>query len=215
MQRNCTIGFVLGAIALLTGCTSSQTMPSRIGECISIWQDVQASGKGPTAAEVNSCVGMAIVRSFEGGVVIGGSGGSGILVKRNGSDWSEPVAISISSTSFGAQIGMQSIRAVMLFKHEDAFDKFVNDGSYFDAGASGAAGTATGQTSAAGPAVQTYAVGSGLMGKATIGGLGVKIDEGANTAAYGEGVTVADILAGKAKQPAGMQALLAALKVQR
>ncbi len=215
MRRTCILGFILGTLALFTGCTSSQTMPSRIGECISIWQDVQASGKGPTSAEVNSCVGMAIVRSFEGGLVVGGSGGSGILVKRNGTDWSEPVAISVSSGSFGAQIGMQSIRAVMLFRHEDAFDKFINDGSYFDAGASGAAGTATGQTSAAGPAVQTFAVGSGLMGKATIGGLGVKVDAESNTAAYGEGVTVADILAGKAKEPAGMQALLAALKVQR
>lgn len=65
----------------------------------------------------------------------------------------------------------------MVFNDATAFDKFIESGSYFYAGAQGTAATTTGTNQASGPPVKSYAHAAGLYGGASIGGLGILIKE--------------------------------------
>lgn len=213
-MRN-TLSAVFMGIALLAvvGCHSGQNMTSRIGSSMSAYASVQASGAPVPKEELQRAIALAIVHSFQGGLIFGGAGGSGVLVERLGSGWSEPVAVSIGSGTFGAQIGTQSVDAVIVFLDKDALNTFITDGGYFAAAASGSIGSASGQTEAAGPQAKLYTAASGLYGGATIGGMKVIIDREANDAAYGVGTTVEDILGGKVKPVPGSAALVDILKL--
>ena len=199
------LGLFLTSTALLvtTGCSSNGPMLERITQGSEAFQSVQTSGKPIPQGELNSAVGVALVKCFQGGVVIGMMGGEGVVIKKLSSGWSPPVAIGIVKGDFGALIGAQHLDIVMVFSDAAVFDKFTTDGSYFYAGAQGTALTSTGETKAAGAPVKTYVRAAGLYGAASIGGLGITFSEKTNANAYGADATVVDILNGKFPQPPG------------
>jgi lipid-binding SYLF domain-containing protein len=130
-------------------------------------------------------------------------GGNGVAVKKLPSGWSAPIAIGVVKGDFGALIGAQHLDIVMVFNDATAFDKFIESGSYFYAGAQGTAATTTATNQASGPPVKSYAHAAGLYGGASIGGLGILIKEKTNEAAYGVDANPVDILNGKFPQPPG------------
>jgi lipid-binding SYLF domain-containing protein len=201
-------------VALLaTGC-SAPTMSERISKSIGNLSDVQASASPVDAEIFREARGIAILDETQAGLVIGGAGGRGLLMRRLDTGWSAPCAIRVEGFSIGVTVGGEGRNVVIVFSTDEAIDKFVADGSYFLAQAQGTFGDAYGRTSD--PAdrrdqVHVYAVAGGVYGTCALGSIGFKIDHDANVAAYGAGVSEWDILDGKVPAPAGQAALVSRL----
>lgn len=200
-----TIGQIIICVALVAavGCKSQSPMLEYITEAKEAFQSVQTSGTPIAVEELKSAVGVATLKCFQAGVVFGWMGGNGVAMKRLPSGWSAPIAIGVIKGDFGALIGAQHLDIVMVFQDAGAFDKFVESGSYFYAGAQGTAAASSGNTQASGPPVKTYVHAAGFYGGASIGGLGILIKDKVNTTTYGADAAAVDILNGKFPQPPG------------
>jgi lipid-binding SYLF domain-containing protein len=69
--------------------------------------------------------GLLIIPSLlKGGYIIGGSGGSGVLVVRDEKtdDWSQPVFYTMGSLTFGLQIGGEAAEVIMMARTQRALD---------------------------------------------------------------------------------------------
>lgn len=198
------VACMLSVLALAgAGCSSTNPMLEYITDAQRTFVDVQTSGKPVPVEELKNAVGIASIRCFQAGVVLGWLGGNGVAMKRLPSGWSAPVAIGLVKGDFGPLVGAQHVNIVMVFNDPATFDKFIEAGSYFWAGAQGTAAATSGVTEASGPTVKTYIDAAGLYAGASIGGMGVLIKDKVNTKTYGEGATPADILNGKFPMPPG------------
>lgn len=64
---------------------------------------------------------------LKGGFIIGGSGGTGILLVRDAKtgEWSQPAFYTIGSVSFGLQIGAEAAEVIMLAMSQKAIDSLL------------------------------------------------------------------------------------------
>ncbi|NBX36147.1 MAG: hypothetical protein EBR10_02845 [Planctomycetes bacterium] len=200
-----TTVLLLVAVASMcgVGCQSNSPMLEYITDGQQTFMAVQTTGKPIPSEELKSAVAIASLRCFQAGVVLGWMGGNGVAMKRLPSGWSPPIAIGVVKGDFGPLLGAQHVDIVMVFNDPATFDKFVESGSYFYAGAQGTAAATTGQTQASGPTVKTYTNAAGVYAGASIGGMGILIKDQLNTKTYGEGATTTDILNGKYQMPPG------------
>ena len=84
--------------------------------------------------------GVLIIPQFlKGGFIIGGSGGSGVLLGRNG-EWSDPAFFTMGGGSIGFQIGGQVSEVVLLLMTHRAVDAVIHNEVKLGADASIAAG---------------------------------------------------------------------------
>ena len=84
--------------------------------------------------------GVLIIPQFlKGGFIIGGSGGSGVLLGRNG-QWSDPAFFTMGGGSIGFQIGGQVSEVVLLMMTRRAIDAIIHNEVKLGADASIAAG---------------------------------------------------------------------------
>ncbi len=201
--RSWTLFLCAASCCVSVGCQSTSPMLEYITDGQQTFLAVQTTGKPVPAEELKSAVAIASLRCFQAGVVLGWMGGNGVAMKRLPSGWSPPIAIGVVKGDFGPLIGAQHVDIVMVFNDPATFDKFVESGSYFYAGAQGTAAATTGTTQASGPTVKTYISAGGVYAGASIGGMGILIKDAVNTKTYGEGATVPDILNGKYQMPPG------------
>jgi len=61
-----------------------------------------------------------------GAAIVGYEGGTGFLLCRRGTDFSDPIFFKLSGTSVGFQAGGKTQRTLILLMTDDAVDKFVN-----------------------------------------------------------------------------------------
>lgn len=202
---------VLAIAALVAGGCAPPDMPERMTDAIGTLSRVQASAQPADAGIVASARGIAIVDETQAGLVLSGAGGRGLLLRRNGSEWSAPCAIKVEGFGVGLTVGGEGRSLVIVFSSDAAIDAFVADDGYFVAQAQGTFGDSHGRTREpvqASDQVHVYAVAGGVFGTAAIGGIGFKVDRDANARHYGASVTEWDILDGKAPRPAGFTALV-------
>lgn len=201
--RSWSLFICAASCCVSVGCQSTSPMLEYITDGQQTFMAVQTTGKPVPAEELKSAVAIASLRCFQAGVVLGWMGGNGVAMKRLPSGWSPPIAIGVVKGDFGPLIGAQHVDIVMVFNDPATFDKFVESGSYFYAGAQGTAAATTGTTQVSGPTVKTYISAGGIYAGASIGGMGILIKDAVNTKTYGEGATVTDILNGKYQMPPG------------
>ena len=66
---------------------------------------------------------LIIPRLFKGGFIVGGEGGTGVLLVRGpGNNWSDPAFYAIGSASFGLQAGLEQSEVVMLVMTQKGLD---------------------------------------------------------------------------------------------
>jgi lipid-binding SYLF domain-containing protein len=150
--------------------------------------------------------GVLIVPSLvKGGFIFGAEGGSGVLLAKNGNNWSQPAFYTLSSGSFGLQIGLEQAEVVMILMTDQALNQ-VKSGD-FKVGAGGGITVVTlssGAAAATGDVV-LWQSGTGVYGGLTLNGSVVKPRDEWNTAFYGRPTPVADILANKVSNPQSTQ----------
>jgi len=122
---------------------------------------------------------------------IGASRGKGVIVVRqDDNSWSNPAFVTITSGSFGWQIGADSSDVILVFKTREGVDGIANGKLTLGANASVAAGPVGRNTSAATDIkfkaeVYSYSRSRGLFAGVALEGAGVTMDRKANAAYYG------------------------------
>jgi lipid-binding SYLF domain-containing protein len=147
---------------------------------------------------------LIIPTSLKAGFIIGGSGGSGVmLARRSETGWSYPAFYTMGSVTFGLQIGGEVQEIVLVIMSKAGRDAMLTNEFKLGADISVAAGPV-----GAGAKAQTADVlafsrtKGGLYGGLNLEGAVIATREGWNRAYYGEGVRAIDILiTGTASNP--------------
>ena len=133
-----------------------------------------------------------VPKLINAGLVVGGKRGKGIaMVKKADGTWSNPVFVTITGGSVGAQIGVQSVDLVLIFKHSNSLTDIKKSSFTLGGDLSIAAGP-VGRNSTANTdykleaEVYSYSRSKGLFAGISLNGASLAIDGAANTEFYGK-----------------------------
>jgi lipid-binding SYLF domain-containing protein len=135
---------------------------------------------------------------IKGGLILGGSGGSGVLLARdkNSGNWNGPAFYTIGGVSFGLLAGAQVAETIIVVRTERGLNGLLNTGAKLGADLSITAGP-VGAGVGAGNITADLVVLSrskGLYGGLSLEGSIVDVRDSLNTAYYGKSVTPSDIV---------------------
>ena len=139
---------------------------------------------------------------IKAGLVIAGRHGTGLIsVKGADGIWSNPSYISMSGGSIGFQLGVESTDVILVFRTQRGVDSIVHGKFTLGADASVAAGPVGRDAHAATDAqlkaeIYSYSRSRGLFAGVALDGSVLAIDNNANQAVYGEGMTPRRVFAG-------------------
>jgi lipid-binding SYLF domain-containing protein len=139
---------------------------------------------------------------IKAGLIIGGRHGLGLLSVKSANDvWSNPTFIGMSGGSIGFQAGVQSTDVILIFRTQRGVDSIVHGKFTLGVDASVAAGPVGRTANAATDAqlraeIYSYSRARGLFAGIAFDGSVLSIDNSANQAVYGEGITPRRIFEG-------------------
>jgi lipid-binding SYLF domain-containing protein len=210
-----TLARTLVVLPLFALAACHATISERMGESLTVIRGFQSSDNKIPETVFAKAKGIAIIREGSGALIVGGSGGSGVFMKKAGMSWSAPVAVNTASLTVGLQAGGQERDIVIFMNTEEEVSRFLDDGVYALAEASAVAGPAkTDPKNAGGPVPSSYYYlrSKGLFGGLLVGGVHFTIDAKSNHETYGPDATVGEILSGKYPKPQGATILTQSLE---
>jgi len=161
---------------------------------------------------------VAIIPSMvKGGFVFGAEHGRGVATCRVNGRWSAPAFFTATGGSWGAQIGVEGIDVVMVFRNKVGADKLLDANFKIGGDLSASAGPVGRDANAAtdikaNTAILTYSRSRGAFIGATLEGVSVRPDKDSTIAFYGHDVDFRDALTGKVEAPAGARTFLTAIR---
>jgi lipid-binding SYLF domain-containing protein len=163
---------------------------------------------------------LIVPRLYKGAFFVGGEGGGGVLLARNGErSWSQPAFYNIGSASFGLQVGLEQSEMVLLIMSQKALNAVMQD--QFKIGADAGLAIVTlgsnvggATTGAVGADIVTWASSTGAYAGISLNGSILKPDTDDDAAYYGRPVTTRQILAHEVANPHSA-ALIEALRSVR
>jgi lipid-binding SYLF domain-containing protein len=152
---------------------------------------------------------------LKAGFILGGSGGTGVLVVRDAKtgDWSQPAFYTIGSASVGFQIGGEAAEVIVMAMTQKAIDSLYTTSVKFGGDTSAAAGPyGAGAKANVTADFISYAKSKGLYAGLNLEGYVVDVRESLNKAYYGKEVTPVQIIVEKKVSNKGSAGLREALK---
>ena len=144
---------------------------------------------------------LIVPRLFKGGFIVGGEGGTGVLLARGpGNTWSDPAFYAIGSASFGLQAGLEQSETVLFVMTQKGLDALLRD--QFKIGAQAGIAVANlgsgveGAVSAGGPDIVVWSSSSGIYGGVALNGSIIRPQIEDNRAYYGRSLGTREILFG-------------------
>jgi SH3 domain-containing YSC84-like protein 1 len=145
---------------------------------------------------------LIVPRLFKGGFIVGGEGGTGVLLVRgSGNSWSDPAFYAIGSASFGLQAGLEQSGTVLLVMTQKGLDALMRD--QFKVGAQAGIAVANlgsgveGAISGAGrPDIVVWSSSSGVYGGIALDGSVIRPQVEDDRAYYGRPLSTRDIVFG-------------------
>jgi len=200
---------------LVFGCPAicSGDMQNDVDQAVTVIERFQEiPEKSIPAAVLKKARGLAILTIGKAGFIFTGRAGTGIVIARAGKGWSGPSAIGTGGVGFGFQAGAQITEFVVILNTPKAVQAFSQGGNVSlgtDLSVSaGPVGRDTALDVMPLAAVYTYSRSQGLFAGISLEGTVLATRNDANKTYYGKKVKASDILAGKAKAPAGAQKLM-------
>jgi lipid-binding SYLF domain-containing protein len=150
---------------------------------------------------------------IKGGFFVGGSGGTGVLLVRDGDNWVGPAFYTIGSASIGVQFGGEAAEVAILVNSQKALDGLY--GNQFKLGsdasiAAGPVGRGGGITFTSD--LMSFSRSKGAFAGVSFEGSVIDVRDSLNNAYYGRKVTPIDILVKRSVANPQADALRAALK---
>ena len=190
----------------------ASTTPARAGEeenkraenAVRVLKEVmEAPDKAVPRDLLQNAHAIAVVPDvIKAGLVIGGRHGNGLIaVKTRDGTWSNPAFVSMTGGSIGFQAGVSSTDVILVFRTQRGVDSIVHGKFTLGADASAAAGPVGRSAQASTDAqlkaeIYSYSRARGLFAGAALDGTAITIDNDANQATYGDGVTTRRIFDG-------------------
>jgi lipid-binding SYLF domain-containing protein len=134
---------------------------------------------------------------IEGGFIIGGSGGTGVLLVRDEKtgNFSQPAFYSMGGVSIGFLAGGQAAEVMLLINTQKALDSMLSTKIKLGANASVAAGPkGVGQGATVNSDIVSYSKAKGAFASMALDGQVIDVREGLNAAYYGKPASPVDIL---------------------
>jgi lipid-binding SYLF domain-containing protein len=181
---------------------------------------VNVFAKDPEHASLHALLGKAKAvlvypQIIEGGFVIGGSGGTGVLLVRDPAtgNFSEPAFYTMGGISIGLLAGGQAAEVMLLVNTQKALDSMLSTKVKLGAGVSVAVGPkGAGQAASITADIISYARAKGAYASMALDGQVIDVRDKLNAAYYGKPSSPADILVKKSVSNPGSAPLQAALK---
>lgn len=171
-------------------------------------------------AQMRRAKGVIIIPSLvKGGFIIGGEGGSGVLMVRGrDGSWSSPSFITMAAGSIGLQIGVQTAEVLFLIMTDRGLQSVMKDEFKVGADASVAvgpigAGVEAGTTANLRADILSFSRAQGLFGGVSFEGSLIKPRASWNERYYGRPVSVRDIVIDRTVSAPGADALRRAVLV--
>jgi lipid-binding SYLF domain-containing protein len=152
---------------------------------------------------------------LKAGFILGGSGGTGVLVVRDPetTDWSQPAFYTLGSVTFGFQIGGEAAEVVVLVMSHKAIDSLFATSVKLGGDASVAGGPyGAGEKADVTADFMSFAKSKGLYAGLNLEGSIIDVREGLNRAYYGREVRPLEIIVEKKVSNKGASGLREALK---
>ena len=146
---------------------------------------------------------LIVPRLFKGGFIVGGEGGTGVMLARSGNTWSDPAFFALGAASFGLQAGLEQSETVLFVMTQKGLDALLRDQFKFGAQAGIAvANLGSGVEGAIGgaspPDIVVWSSSSGVYAGISLDGSVIRAQQDDDHAYYGRPVTSRDILFGHA-----------------
>ena len=165
---------------------------------------------------LKECKALLIVPNMlKAGFILGGSGGSGVLVARNEKtgDWTQPAFYTLGSVTLGLQIGGESAEVIMMIRTQKALDTLYTTEFKLGGDTSVAAGPlGVGAKSVVTADIVSFSKSKGLFAGLNLEGALVKVSADSNRAYYGKEVSPLDIIVKNAVSNPGSAGLREQLK---
>lgn len=171
--------FLAGLLGLAAPAHAQQDQQTLVDRAALAVQEVMTSGERPQDAQDflrRARAALVCPRIFRAGFIIGGEGGSCVLVGRDGAgSWSSPAFYTMSSGSIGLQAGIQDAVLVMMIMTDTALNALMDSQVTFGADAAVSLATIGGgiqgaTTTAAGADIVAVARSRGLFAGVSLQG---------------------------------------------
>ena len=151
---------------------------------------------------------------LKGAFIFGAAGGSGVLLVRDGFNWSEPAFYNMGEGSFGFQIGGNSSEIIVVVRTQRGLESFFTHDFRLGGDLSIAAGPVGVGAKGGGLTADfvSFAKSKGIYAGISVDGAIVTVDSGANRLYYGKSVTPVDIVVKNSVSNPGSMGLRIATK---
>jgi lipid-binding SYLF domain-containing protein len=138
---------------------------------------------------------LIIPQNLKGAFLVGGSGGSGVLLARDAKtgDWSYPGFYTLGAVSVGLQIGAEASEVILMVMTERGMEKMLTSNAKLGADMTVAAGPVGGGATAKTADILSYSRSKGAFAGLSVDGSVVKTRDARNEEYYGKAVSPTDI----------------------
>jgi len=145
---------------------------------------------------------LIVPHDIAGGFLITASGGDGILLRRHGQDWSDPVFMHVRTVGVGLAVGAESQSILTMVMTDAGVDSMISGVSQVGGSGSvaladlGVGGGGSGGSLSGGLQVLTVSTAKGLYAGSDIRGTKISAQQAYNAAVYGSGFDIGSTVAG-------------------
>ncbi|MDB5011428.1 MAG: hypothetical protein JWQ06_2217 [Mucilaginibacter sp.] len=191
---------LLSAFFVMASATQVSKETERIQSAVNVLREFSKMKESIPHDLIAQYKGIVIIpRLINAGLGIGGKRGKGVaMVKLPDGKWSDPVFVTLTGGSIGAQIGVQSVDLILVFRHQGVLAK-VKNGDFTIGGDISAAAGPVGRSTSANTdykleaEVYSYSRSRGLFAGISINGSSLAIDKSANNSFYGNSLSSPEI----------------------
>lgn len=137
---------------------------------------------------------LVVPQSIKGAFLVGGSGGSGVLVARGDGGWGYPAFYTMGALSVGLQIGGEASEVILLIMTDRGLEKLLTSSAKLGADVKVAVGPEGAGVAAQTADVYSFSKSKGAFVGASLDGAVVKTRDGLNKGYYGKEVSPTDII---------------------
>ena len=194
------LGILLGFL-VWTGAAAQDKEQEKLKASITVLNDFSEMKENIPSQLLSLSQGIIIVpKMINAGLMIGGKHGKGVaMIKNKNGQWSDPVFVTITGGSVGAQIGVQATDLILVFKSSKTLTE-IGKGSFTLGGDLSVAAGPVGRSSSAQTdykleaEVYSYSRSKGLFAGITLNGAALSVDAKANNDFYGNSLDANTIL---------------------
>lgn len=191
---------LLSAFFVLASATGENKETERINSSINVLREFGKMKESIPHDLIAEYKGIVIIpRMINAGFGIGAKRGKGVaMVRMADGHWSDPVFVTLTGGSIGAQIGVQSVDLVLVFRHGATLAKVKNGDFTIGGDLSAAAGPVGRSTSAntnykLDAEIYSYSRSRGLFAGISLNGSSLSIDKNANHNFYDNALSSREI----------------------